>query len=262
MSRARLAPIKELSIPRLELTALLVGHRLARFLLLEANLSFEECHLWSDSRVALCWIMRNESKEVYVSNRVAEIRKHSFPIHFVPTQENPADILSRGQIATKLDNNQLWRSGPIFLVSGQWPKQPDDHLIANISLQPTIRPPILENPIELKKYSSLTRLCTATRGVMRVFARWSKRSLRPLSPLGFLIKMEQRLYYPETLRFLQHRGAASPEVRTLCHQLGLFVDEFGAIRSKGRIDNAPLPPTTKRPCLLHRKSHLTELLIT
>ena len=101
ISKARVAPCKEgrLTIPKLELTASLIGARLIRYL---SNIHhFKTIYLWSDSKVVISWITGDrELKDVYVANRVAEVKnlitRHSIQVKYVPTKDNPADYLSRG----------------------------------------------------------------------------------------------------------------------------------------------------------------------
>ena len=75
VSKARVAPCKEgrLTIPKLELTASLIGARLIRYL---SNIhKFKTIYLWSDSKVVISWITGDrELKDVYVANRVAEVK--------------------------------------------------------------------------------------------------------------------------------------------------------------------------------------------
>ena len=74
-SKARVAPCREdhLTIPKLELTASLVGARLIRYL---SNLfKFDTVYLWSDSKVTISWITSDhDAKDVFTANRVAEIK--------------------------------------------------------------------------------------------------------------------------------------------------------------------------------------------
>ena len=101
ISKARVAPCKEgrLTIPKLELTASLIGARLIRYL---SNLHhFKTIYLWSDSKVVISWITGDRDlKDVYVANRVAEVKtlitRHSIQVKYVPTKDNPVDYLSRG----------------------------------------------------------------------------------------------------------------------------------------------------------------------
>ena len=58
-----------------------------------------EAHIWSDSQIVLSWLHSNKELKQLVVNRVNYIIRELFPpsiLHYCPTQENPADILTRG----------------------------------------------------------------------------------------------------------------------------------------------------------------------
>ena len=74
ISKTRLAPIKTLTIPRLELQAAVVATRLKSKILEEIDFEVDETHLWSDSKIVLHYISNTRRGfSVYVSHRVAEI---------------------------------------------------------------------------------------------------------------------------------------------------------------------------------------------
>ena len=83
--------------------------------------------LWSDSQIVLHWIhhlkLSTQSK-LFITNRIQEIRD-SFPIEhwiYVPTADNPANLLTRGLSTQQLRTSWLWLYGPPWLSSGtQWP---------------------------------------------------------------------------------------------------------------------------------------------
>ncbi|XP_018395970.1 PREDICTED: uncharacterized protein LOC108774375 [Cyphomyrmex costatus] len=107
-SKTRVAPLKQQTIPRLELCAALTLARLMKKILSSLNISFDKITYWSDSTIVLNWIQTQPSKlQVFVSNRVAEIQELTDTRNWrhVPTAENPADLLSRGVFP-----NQLWQS--------------------------------------------------------------------------------------------------------------------------------------------------------
>ena len=123
MSKARVTPLKTMTIPRLELTAALVSVRVSS--LLDNELKYEDpvYVFWTDSRVVLGYIS-NDSKRfhVFVSNRVQQIRDVTDPSQwrYVDTKNNPADIASRGATATELKNSN-WLTGPKFLWQADLP---------------------------------------------------------------------------------------------------------------------------------------------
>ena len=127
MSKARVAPCKEdrLTIPKLELTASLIGARLIHYL---TNLfKFQTIYLWSDSKVAISWITSDRDiKDVYVANRTAEIKtlinQHQVRVMYVPTKDNPADYLSQGCTSKQLKSSN-WLNGPSWLLTREFPDQ-------------------------------------------------------------------------------------------------------------------------------------------
>lgn len=73
-SKNRLAPIKGITIPRLELLGILIGTRLIKFLKKEIDIDITKCVLWSDSLCVLHWISSNKDLPKFVANRLKEIR--------------------------------------------------------------------------------------------------------------------------------------------------------------------------------------------
>ncbi|GFY33533.1 uncharacterized protein TNCV_4538671 [Trichonephila clavipes] len=114
---ARVAPLKKLSLPRLELLAALIGDRL--FETLRKVFKITNNYIFSDSTVALSWI-RGYVKQwkPFVSNRVDEIQDLTNPQNwrFVKGEQNHADFVSRGCSAGELlKNRRLW-DGPHWLT--------------------------------------------------------------------------------------------------------------------------------------------------
>ncbi|UYV79253.1 hypothetical protein LAZ67_17001787 [Cordylochernes scorpioides] len=119
-SKVRLAPMKSITIPRLELMAMVLGARLANAI--QAALKRKcETTLWSDSTTALSWIKREIEWRVFVRNRVREIQATTNlnDWRFVPSQLNPADLLSRGCPPSQFVQSRWWE-GP------EWLKKPKE----------------------------------------------------------------------------------------------------------------------------------------
>ena len=117
-SKNRLAPLKRVTLPRLELIAALVGARLLNYLCKETGHDTTRATLWSDSTVALGWICSDPKRwKPFVANRVMEIQSYTTPSQWMhcPGEDNPADHLSRGVSAENLQELQNWWHGPSWL---------------------------------------------------------------------------------------------------------------------------------------------------
>ena len=125
MAKSRLAPIKPLTIPRLELSAAVVATRMNKILRQEIDIPIDQSIFWSDSTCVL-----KSRYQTFVANRIAAIRDATSPSQwrYVDTNNNPADDASRGLNAQELLENKRWLNGPEFLSSSEkhWPKRPSN----------------------------------------------------------------------------------------------------------------------------------------
>ena len=124
MGKSRVAPLKPVTIPRLELTAAVCSVRISQQLRQELEYHVDQEYFWTDSRVVLGYIS-NESRRFheFVANRVQEIQKNTSVDQwkYVESKQNPADEASRGMKAQELLDSR-WITGPAFLWEreNQW----------------------------------------------------------------------------------------------------------------------------------------------
>ena len=128
MAKSRVAPLKRMTMPRLELQAAVLLTSMLQKLLSSIDSRPKYVHCWSDSEITIFRIKSAASKFTpFVSVRIADIQEITPPDQWkhVPTGMNPADYASRGLSPMEINNNKLWWQGPEFLLKPNlnWPDQ-------------------------------------------------------------------------------------------------------------------------------------------
>ncbi|XP_064650045.1 uncharacterized protein LOC135501723 [Lineus longissimus] len=177
MAKARVAPLKTVTITRLELQAAVVSvnHELA-------NSGLKNI-FWTYSKVVLRYI-KNEARRfhIFVANRIQRIHESSSPDQwrYVSTNENPADFASRGLKANELTTSN-WFQGPPFLWKEDIPGEStssllitsDDPKVKRVQVLATgaIEKTALQD--KFTKYSDWSRLQSAVSVLLKCCARKS-----------------------------------------------------------------------------------------
>ncbi len=107
VGKARVTPLKQVTISRLELTVATISARMSKFLRNELSYQEIEEYFWTDSMIVLGYISNDAKRfHTYVANRVQQIRDVTKPStwSYVDTKNNPADDTSRGLEAQQLLN--------------------------------------------------------------------------------------------------------------------------------------------------------------
>ena len=129
-SKMKLVPVrKQESIPRAETQAGLIGVKLAFDLATAYHFDMRKVSFFSDSTTLLWWLRTTSPMSIFVANRICQIldRTQLSQWLHVSTQENPADIPTRGAMPRNLNKSKLWWEGPQFLQRprSEWPSQPN-----------------------------------------------------------------------------------------------------------------------------------------
>ena len=139
MGKSRVAPLKPVTILRLEMTAAVCSVRISQQLRQELQHQIDQEYFWTDSQVVLGYIS-NESRRfhVFVANRVQDIQDNTSTEQwkYIESKLNPADEASRGMKVQELLDSR-WMTGPAILweKENRWPTGNREDTQASLGLK-------------------------------------------------------------------------------------------------------------------------------
>ncbi|GFS77126.1 integrase catalytic domain-containing protein [Trichonephila clavipes] len=279
-SKSRVAPLKSLTLPRLELTAALLSARLAKQV--SSCLKFDaNIYYWTDSLISYYWIRGDSSAfKPYIKNRVQEIQLLSDPMQWghCPGKDNPADLLSCGTSAVKLAQNELWWHGPpwLKLTPDHWPNRHRDILDSELCSEElehrsSVHVAVTQQRealVDINRFSSLKKLLKTTAWVFR-FVNNARNIYKSMdfyitadeiqnAEYFWLKCVQSEFYSAEILALKQNEQLrSSSEIKSLVP----YLDENNLLRLTGRLLEADLCFGEKHPVILPRRCKFTELLV-
>ncbi len=267
MARAKVAPPNPTTIPRMELLGAELGTQLGAQVQKHLKLQVQSTTYWSDSLNVLFWL-RNQALRLqsFVDNRVRKIRSRTEERdwRWVPTQQNPADIPTRGRSPQELSAEHTWWEGPEFLwqAPSSWPIAPS--LSLNEEGKKELRKieqvffqgndPAADEVLPFQRVSSWKRLL----GVAARCLRWKYNAVEAARKAEAAVLRQMQV---GTLKYLQGK-----RWKAGCKELGMsklapFLDEAGLLRGRGRLQHVTQLPQDVRAPLYVPKGHPGTLLL-
>ena len=163
----------------------------------------------------------------------------------VPTESNPADLISRSCTTNKLKSS-IWQHGPEWITTQHYPEQ--THL--QVATNELVVEIYLVNPVP--SVLDLDRISSYTRAIN------TKSSSDPLLKL---FMQEQRLHCNSIYSYLSNpRINVSIDIKNTIRDLDLHSIN-NIIRAKGRLIHSELPLDAQTPLILPNRSRLIGLTV-
>ncbi|XP_067380798.1 uncharacterized protein [Channa argus] len=272
IGKARVAPTKVVTIPRLELTAAVVSAVISSMLKEELELKIDQEYFWTDSRVVLGYI-NNEARRfhVFVANRVQRIRETTNPAqwYYVDTDQNPADHASRGLKVDELISSN-WFTGPKFLWEREivTQKSTPELLVGDPEVR-TIQA-LQTRAVKEESFIDRFKLFTKWPTALNVVARIQQlvKRLKTAEPITVedrrkaslvLVKLAQKDAFKEEMQILSKNQGRLPHSNKL-FQLDPVL-QGGILRVGGRLKRASLPLDLRHPIILPKDGVITRLIL-
>ncbi|XP_058816400.1 uncharacterized protein LOC131679681 [Topomyia yanbarensis] len=280
-SKSKVAPVKCMTIPRLELCGAVLAAQLFQKVQ-QATRSIARAYFWTDSTCVLRWLQACPATwTIFVANRVATIQTitEGHEWRHVPGIHNPADLISRGISPEEIIHNNFWWNGPSWLTHDheEWPNSFDNS--SSEGVEEKRRRTVVANTASvvaefnewyLSKFATYSNLIRRTAIWLRLISllRTPKKDRRSgwitteeLKTAEYiLIQRVQREVFPDERKALL-KGDMLPRKSPLRWFNSFVAEREELIRVGGRLIHSNEPEDAKHPIVLPARHRLTRMIL-
>ncbi|XP_018360617.1 PREDICTED: uncharacterized protein LOC108759610 [Trachymyrmex cornetzi] len=279
-SKTRVAPLKQVSLPRLELCGAVLLARLMSHVVSIPVYASGERYCWTDASLVLTWVRAQSSRwKTFVANRVAEIHTLLPDVNWrhVRGVDNPADLASRGVSALTIEHNDLWWHGPPWLIAPEtewpsWDPTPiDESMLECRNVPVTAALATQHSNVILDQFSSWPRMIRVCAIILRWSKKWNVQSnprvtitsdaeeLRRVSHRIFYL-LQQTQFATEIAILKQQKPSAILPRTSALRRLNPKLGTDGLLRIGSRVIPSNVQDTTGCPIIL-RSCPVIRLLV-
>ncbi|XP_065085710.1 uncharacterized protein LOC135707754 [Ochlerotatus camptorhynchus] len=262
-AKTKVAPVKLLSIPRLELQAATIGTRLMKAIIADHTVQIKRTILWSDSKTVLAWLRSDQRRyRQFVAFRVTEILEETAVTdwRWVPSKWNVADEATKWGNDRNFYESCRWFNGPEFLYEDEdkWPKEDittDDPTTEELRIIHVHRQLVKEPVVDFKRFSKWERLVRTAAYVRRFYNNCQRKRGGSVLDLGTINceelkqaentvwKLVQEEAFPDEITLLRRNQHNPPNQRktveknSRIYRLSPFLGTEEILRKDSRIDH-------------------------